>query len=137
MNKSESIKELATALSAFQGEIKNVVKEGKNPFFKSRYATLDGIWDEVRPILAKHGLAFSQFPTGDNELESHVLHSSGEWVSATTKMYPKDNTPQSHGSAITYTRRYAMCSILGVATEDDDGNAAQPAPSQVRTPPHA
>lgn len=125
MQKSESLASLAKALSAFQAEMKNVTKDGKNPFFKSKYATLDGIWDAARPVLAKHKLALTQFPTGECELESILVHESGEFISSTMKMEPKDKTPQGQGSAITYARRYAMSAILGIATEeDDDGNVA-------------
>lgn len=125
MNKSESISVLSAALCAFQAEVENVKKDATNPFFKSKYASLDSIWDAVRPILAKNKLALSQFPSGDGELTSILLHESGEFIEVSAKMSIKEHTPQGQGSAITYMRRYAMSSILGIVTEeDDDGNEA-------------
>jgi hypothetical protein len=63
-----------------------------------------------------------------------LLHTSGEWVRGNIPLKPmrqvKDkgweasDDPQSYGSCLTYARRYAMAAITGVATEDDDGNAA-------------
>jgi len=124
MEKSETIKELIIALTAFQSEVKNVKKDGQNPFFRSSYATLENTIATIKPILAKHGLCYSQFPTGENELSTMLMHISGEWLMAKAKMNPKDATPQGQGSAITYLRRYALSSVLGIATEDDDDGAA-------------
>jgi len=45
-------------------EVENVVKDATNPFFKSKYASLENVIETVRPHLAKHGLSFSQFPDG-------------------------------------------------------------------------
>lgn len=123
--KSTTLGDLAKALSKFQGEISAVKKEGKNPYFNSKYATLDSIIELIKKPLEKNGLAISQFPTGENELTTILMHTSGEYIMSTAKMYPKDNTPQGQGSAITYMRRYSVSAILGIATEeDDDGNAA-------------
>lgn len=125
MEQSEKIELLATALVTFQAEVKNVTKEGENPFFHSKYATLKNILNTVRPTLTKNGLALSQFPTGEDGLTSLLMHESGQWLRSTVTMTPKDKTPQGQGSAITYMRRYAISSILGIATEDeDDGNQA-------------
>jgi len=125
---SASLKELGAALAKFQSQVPNVKKDGTNPFFKSKYATLENVIDTVRKPLAANGLSFSQFPSGENELSTILIHSSGEFISATAKMTPKDNTPQGQGSAITYLRRYSLSAILGIATEDDDdGNAASTA----------
>ena len=125
MNKSDSIKELANALALFQSEVAIVSKESSNPFFKSKYASLDNIITTIRPTLHKYGLSFAQFPVGDNELETTLIHTSGEWISGRAKISPKDNSPQAQGSAITYMRRYALSAVLGLATEeDDDGNQA-------------
>lgn len=78
ITKSDSIKELAAALVKFQANVEKVRKEAKNPFFKSKYASLANILDVVRAPLAENGLAFSQFPTGDGALTTILLHSSGE-----------------------------------------------------------
>lgn len=125
MEKSPDIKEIANALLLFQSKVKPIKKQGENPYFKSKYATLDDILENIRVPLQEANLSFSQFPSGDNELVTILLHTSGQYLMATAKMVPKDNTPQGQGSAITYMRRYALSAILGIATEeDDDGNKA-------------
>lgn len=125
MEKSQSIKEIATSLSKFQAKVEAVKKDSNNPFFKSKYASLENIIEAIRKPLDEVGLSFSQFPTGENELATILMHTSGEYLQSTVKMAPKENTPQGQGSAITYMRRYALSAVLGLATEDDDdGNAA-------------
>ncbi len=125
MEKSNEIKQIAEALVKFQSEVPAVKKDGQNPFFRSSYATLENVINTIKPILAKHGLSYSQFPTGENELCTILMHISGEWLMATARMSPKDATPQGQGSAITYLRRYAISAVLGIATEyDDDGASA-------------
>lgn len=125
MDKSPTIKELATALCKFQSEVSAVKKDGNNPYFKSKYATLENILETIKTPLKNAGLSFVQLPCGDNELSTIIMHISGEFIQSVVKMNPKDNTPQGQGSAITYMRRYALSSALGIATEeDDDGNHA-------------
>ncbi len=126
---SPTIALLAKALSVFQGEITNPKKDTTNSFFKSKYSSLDGVLNTVRPVMAKHGLSLAQFPSEDNKLITFLMHSSGEYIKSTFKMVPKDNTPQGQGSALTYARRYVVSAILGIASEeDDDSNAASQSP---------
>lgn len=127
MNKSTSIKELAGALAEFQSMVEDVKKDGTNPFYKSRYATLDKVIETIRPSLKECGLSFSQFPDYEG-LTTILMHKSGEFIEATYKLMPKDATPQGYGSAISYARRYALCAILGLALEDDDGQEASKGP---------
>ncbi len=126
MNKSESIKALATALQLFQVKVGKIKKDAKNPFFKSTYASLSNILDAIADPLAESGLAFSQLPEGDNGLTTILIHSeSGEFIESTYMMKPVKDDPQGRGSVITYQRRYALASILGLnIDEDDDGNTA-------------
>lgn len=125
MQQSESIKELAKALMDFQSEVETIKKDATNPFFKSKYASLENTVKVIRAPMKKNGLSFSQFPTGENELTTIIMHISGEWIKATARMYPKGSTPQDQGGAITYMRRYALAASLGIVTdEDDDGNGA-------------
>jgi hypothetical protein len=132
-NKSDSIINLAVALTKFNGEVHSIAKDAKNPHFKNNYATLDNIVEEIRPILQKHGLSVLQIPGGDGEnviMKTMLLHESGEWLeSEPLVMRPVKNDPQGMGSCITYARRYSLCSMLSLSTGiDDDGNAAsQPA----------
>jgi hypothetical protein len=129
MIKSESIKELATALSLFQGEIQNPKNSASNPFFKSKYAPLSEILNLVRPILAKYGLSVVQSPSGDGVnviIVTTLLHKSGEFIEFEQLILKSDKpTAQGAGSAITYGRRYALSAVLGISSEDDDdGNIA-------------
>lgn len=105
-----------------------------------RYASLAAILRAVRPVLARHGVAFVQTPTVTEG-----------WVSITTHLYHGDQTvaygPLSApltkggfhelGSALTYLKRYALASLLGIAAdEDEDGHAAENAhkpPSRPQT----
>jgi hypothetical protein len=64
-------------------------------------------------------------------IETMLLHESGEWVRNTLTLRPTKHDPQGVGSAITYGRRYGLQSLCGVAPEDDDGNKA----SQREDPP--
>ncbi|MNM07382.1 ERF superfamily protein [compost metagenome] len=128
-NKSESILNLAKALVAFNLEVKIIEKDAKNPHFKNDYATLDTIINDVRPLLAKHGLVVMQFPGGDGEnytLRTLLMHESGEWIeSEPLTMKPVKNDPQGIGSCTTYARRYSLSAMLSLNTgEDDDGEKA-------------
>jgi len=114
---------------AFNGEVKKIEKDGKNPHFKSDYATLDNIIDVTRPILHKHGLTVMQFPGGDGEkvtVRTMVMHESGEWIeSEPLTIKPTKVDPQGAGSAITYARRYSYAAALSLSLgDDDDGNSA-------------
>jgi len=128
---SESIGNIATALSQFQGEVQNPANIANNPFFKSKYAPLAEVLNTVRPVLAKYGLSVIQNThNSDDKVYVHTLlmHKSGEWIeSDPLELKVEKNTPQGVGSAITYGRRYALSAITGVASEeDDDGNANEP-----------
>ncbi|RTL05068.1 hypothetical protein EKK58_08960 [Candidatus Dependentiae bacterium] len=125
IEKSESIKNLAEALATFQGTVANIAKKATNPFFKSKYATLADILNTIREPLKESGLSVAQFPTGEDELTTVLMHTSGEYLMGASKMKPAKNDPQGVGSAITYQRRYALSAVLGLnIDDDDDGNAA-------------
>ncbi len=127
MNKSESLKNLATALHKAQGQIKHAVKDAANPFFKSRYADLVSVWDAMRDAFQANGLSVSQMPDMDGEnpvLVSILMHTSGEFLESRIKLNPAKNDPQGIGSCISYYRRYALQAIAGVCADDDDGEAA-------------
>lgn len=131
MQKSESIENLAAALSEFQGEVKNPPKTGLNPHFNSHYVTLDAMVDAAKPYLQKHGLSYIQSCGGNGELievTTMLMHKSGQWIESDPLVLKADKaTAQGAGSAITYARRYALASMLGLASdEDDDGNGAEP-----------
>ncbi|WP_299079013.1 ERF family protein [uncultured Paraglaciecola sp.] len=131
MNKSESISELASALSKAQGQIKGAVKDSANPFFKSKYADLSSVWEACRDALSSNELSIVQSPeTAQNgiTIETMLCHSSGQWITSSYVMPVSKVDAQAVGSAITYARRYALAAMVGVAPEDDDGNSAAKAP---------
>lgn len=128
MNKSESIKELASALAKAQSEIEKAEKDKTNPHFRSKYADLGNVVDAIKPAIASHGLSFVQVShDSDNcaKVETVILHQSGEWLSCGTVSVPVSKADaQGFGSALTYARRYSLAAAFGVAPDDDDGNAA-------------
>lgn len=124
MQKSESIKNIAKAIGLFHVKVENIKKDAKNPFFKSSYASLSNILDVINVPLTESGLSFVQFPSGDAGLTTILMHSeSGEFLESEYTMRPSKDDPQGRGSVITYQRRYALASVLGLNIEDDDGNA--------------
>lgn len=128
MQKSETINELATALSIAQGQIQPAKKDADNPYFKSKYADLSAIWEVCREPLSKNGLSVSQFVENEGEfvvVTTMLLHKSGQWLSSALSLKPVKNDPQGYGSAATYGRRYGLSAIVGIVADvDDDGNAA-------------
>ena len=139
MNKSDTIIELAKALSKAQGDMPSAELNAVNPFFKTKYADLGSIIKTSKPVLAKHGLSVSQLTTssnGDIGLTTLLMHESGEWLESTISLPIDDeakNVAQATGSIITYLRRYSYASVLGIyADEDADGNDAPK--SKKRTP---
>ena len=122
MTKSENITEIAKALIGFKKEVSKLKKTATNPFFKSAYSPISEILEVIHEPLINNGLSFMQFPKGENELETIVMHTSGEWISEAYYMKPVKADPQAFGSVITYQRRYALCAIFGLGDEDDDAN---------------
>jgi len=139
--RSESTKEIATALSNFQGKMTAVKKDSTNPFYKSKYASLDTIWETIRKPLSENGLSVAQTMNlieSNSVLETTLYHTSGEWISGTQLVNPVKNDPQGLGSAITYARRYSLSAILGLVSDDDDdaNTATKPETRQeVKTEP--
>ena len=130
MQQSESIANLTLALSIVQGKLTHAKKDSANPFFKSRYADLESVWDSCRNLLADNGLAIMQFPGLYSELDKSmslttiISHKSGEWISQEMSVPVTKPDAQGAGSALTYMRRYALAAVVGVVQADDDGNAA-------------
>jgi len=130
MIQSESIANLTLALSIVQGKMSHAVKDSANPFFKSKYADLESVWDACRSLLAENGLAVMQFPglytdhDKSMSLTTIISHKSGEFISQEMSVPVTKADAQGAGSAITYMRRYALAAVVGVVQADDDGNAA-------------
>lgn len=134
METSDSIKHIGAALLKFQAEMGTVSKSDTNPFFKNKYASLPVILSAIKEPLQSAGLTFTQFPTGENEMTTTLIHAeSGEFMRGTFKMTPAKNDPQGQGSVITYQRRYALGAILGLNIDEDDDGQAASAPTAKET----
>ena len=143
MKTSNSIGAIAPALVAAAAELQPVSKDATNPAFRNRYATLDAIMEQVRPVLARHGLAVLQTGTAPETIdgrlvavgiETMLLHTSGEWIASSVTLPVEKLTAQGAGSAISYGRRYGLSAILGLTAEDDDGQAASARPAALARP---
>lgn len=128
MNKSNTIKELSSALAKAQAEVKNPHFDAMNPHFKSKFASLGAVREVVIPAFTKHGLSISQWPVsndGHAGCVTHLAHSSGEWIEETFLIPVDKHNAHGYASAVTYSKRIAMQSVAGVVgDEDDDANAA-------------
>ena len=132
---SDRIGALAAALAKAQSEITNPEKsltatilspfprEGSRTF---RYAPLSTGLDLVRKCLGQHEIATVQATAIDRDrdlirLTTTLVHSSGEWVSSDWPVCPVSETAAPHrlGAALTYARRYALFTLVGIAGEDD------------------
>jgi hypothetical protein len=134
MKTSDNVDKIFPAFVAFQAEMPPVPKDSINPHFRNKYASLGAITEATRPVLAKHGLAYTQgmaIVDGVQVMFTRIIHQSGQWMEdGGYALNPTKNDPQGMGSAVTYARRYTIGSTLGIITEDDDdGNrASEPAP---------
>jgi len=142
MQKSDSIAALAAALCKAQTTMEAATKSADNPFFHSKYADLATIIAASKEPLSANGLAFVQTTdlaevvnnTFCVTVETVLMHSSGEWIMGALSMPCPKADPQSVGSAITYARRYGLQAIIGLPTDDDDGNAASQPESAAHRP---
>jgi hypothetical protein len=132
---SESVGALAAALAKAQAEIQNPEKSLTativSPFQREavrsfRYAPLSSGLDLVRKCLGQHEIATVQATAIDGEsglirLTTTLVHASGEWVSSDWPVCPVSETAAPHrlGAALTYARRYALFTLVGIAGEDD------------------
>jgi hypothetical protein len=136
MTRSESVAKLADALAKAQAKIEGASKDSKNPHFNSRYADLASIVAACRAPLAEFGIAVLQSPSADGNLvrmTTVLLHSSGEWMeSDALQVQAADARPQAIGSCLTYLRRYQLAAMVGIAPEDDDAEAGEGRPSQMK-----
>lgn len=127
MTKSESIKEIAPAFLAAQTEMQAAPKDARNPHFDSRYSDFASVVSAVKPFLNGHDIAYLQpvrLSEAGVEIETILLHKSGEFFSETLSIPVDRRNAQGVGSAISYGKRYGLQSICGLPSDDDDGNAA-------------
>jgi len=114
-------------LLAFQKLNISIVKSSVNPHFKSKFANLNEVLDKVKAPLNDLGVVIIQAPTKDGLLTTLVdTETEGEELSQIQGFLPFVDmaNPQKIGSNLTYYRRYALVTMLGLEDEDDDGNVA-------------
>ena len=128
---SESITELAKALLNVQRTVQPVTKDAENTFTKSWYASLNSVMEACRDALIENDIWLCQYPVPVEQpnsigLVTKLTHAeSGQWQSSLAVVPLPKADPQGMGSAITYARRYALTAMLGMVTEDDDGEGAK------------
>lgn len=138
MKQSENINELLAALVEVQSELPTMPKDSQAYGYK--YANLDTITQAIKPILHKHGVAYLQ-SVGVGEsgltLTTRVFNKSGQWIEDTALLpviaNTKNNAAQTLGMSITYMKRYSLCAMLGI-TSDEDTDANVPAQQKPLTP---
>lgn len=131
------MKNVMQAISKFQDTCPKIKKDAENPFFKSKYAELSGIVNEIHKTLKACELVVIQ-PVEGLSVKTVVCHTpSGEVIEST---YPLNANPdaQKFLASVTYARRGALTAILGiVAEDDDDGNSVADKPVSKPAQTHA
>ncbi len=126
--------ELLVALAKAQLEMKPPIKDKTNPRFKTKYASIDAIYDACRVPLAKNGLTLAhsvEVLEGKMFLRTMLSHISGNSINNCFPLFMGEQTSQGFASALTYGRRYAIASLLSLPSdEDDDGEGATEAQKQ-------
>ena len=138
MTKSETIGEIAKALCECQKELKDVFKGTSG--FNYKYASLDKVYDEVRPKYVKHGLSLSHEKSYNRsantiELSTLLMHSSGEWIeyygSLPFAQMKQMNDYQASGSGFTYLERYQTSAIFGITSDEDQDAQGEQMPATI------
>ena len=129
MRQSEKINTLLESLVKVQAELPTLPKATDGYGYK--YTDLDTVITTIKPILAKYNIGFMQMlstlENGKSAITTRLFNASGEWVEDTTPLpevsMAKTNAAQNLGAAITYMKRYSLCSMLGISSDEDvDGN---------------
>lgn len=132
MRQTEDISALSKALVAAQAEFPTIPKNSRA--YGYMYANLDDIVQAVRPILARHGLCFVQSVETRRDgavfLFTRLMHETAQFIESRVRLpditNTKNNAAQVLGMSITYMRRYALCAMLGITSDEDtDANAPQ------------
>lgn len=132
---SETIDKIAPAFVKAQAACNGAKKSSNNPHFKSKYADLGAVWDACEGALEANKLSVLQglgeVIDGKMQIETMLLHDSGQWIKSLASIPLPKADPQGYGSASTYARRYTLAALMGIVQEDDDGNAAsRPVPEK-------
>jgi hypothetical protein len=135
---------LVAALAAAQAEFPEITKDqtahvrSEKGAYTYAYADLASILSAIRPVLARHGIATVQrmrFREGGLVLLTELLFGD-EHLTSEMPLPAELRNPQAFGSYLTYAKRYALASLVGVAAEeDDDGATARDAEPARQSPP--
>lgn len=125
MRQSESINTLLKSLTMAQSEYPTLPKDKKG--YGYNYTDLDTVITTIKPIFEKNKLGFIQSLTtlenGKNGITTRIFSVEGEWIEDTIALpdvaMAKTNAAQNLGASITYMRRYALCSMLGISSDED------------------
>lgn len=144
MRTSDQIDAVSGALAKAQGEfppvekrktakLKGESRSGRAYEYEYKYADIADVLAAVLPVLSRNELAIIQ-PTvvesGAVYIRTRLAHKSGQWVESDYPVCSVNGDHQKMGAALTYSRRYALCSLLGIAAEEDtDGQDAAELPS--------
>lgn len=125
MENEQRLDKLMPAWVRAQADMKTVPKNGRNPHFKSKFATLDDILATIKPVLSQNGLSVSMnglLVEGGIGYNVMLYHESGQMMSLGLFQSPvaKQDNPQAVGSAMTYLHRYALGAAMNIASVDDD-----------------
>ena len=118
------------ALFEVQKEMEPIIKDAKNPFYKSKYADINSIIHQVVPLLTKHGILLTQPLAKASFSDSICVKTilthveSGESTESESEVRLNKIDPQQAGSTITYLRRYTLQSLLSWEAVDDDAESA-------------
>ena len=117
-------KEFLQALAKLQDSINTVIKKEDNPYFKSKYADLNSIFEEIKGKIRDNGFILIQTVQHDH-LHTDLIHIETEGkLESDMDLLTVSPDMQKLGSAVTYARRYSLLPLLNIETEDDDGNLA-------------
>lgn len=117
-------KEFLNAYAKLLNSINSIKKDSDNPYYKSKYADLNAIFDEVKDKINENGFILLQ-NVENNYLRTRIIHiETGEFLESMFELLTAKPDMQQLGSAVTYARRYSLLPMLNIETEDDDGNLA-------------
>lgn len=133
-HRSEQINELISSLIKAKSEMGSASKDRKG--FNYKYADLSAIMEVCEDALLENGIFLAQpvITNGDSDyLHTQLLHTSGQWMESYVKLFVSEGAGklsdhQEWGKAVTYMRRYCLQSLIGIATEDNDGATATTKP---------
>lgn len=153
---SPEIGKIAEALAKAQGKfpviektkeakLKGTSKSGSSYEYGYKYADIADVLKAILPILAENGLSVIQptlIESGGIFIRTRLMHSSGEWLESEYPVSSVSGEHQKMGGALTYARRYALCSMLAITADEDVdagdievGAAKKSAPERPYTPP--